>query len=316
MYQQANPNEMPGIGTTIVAVYKPIWKGRGGVQYLPGGGTIDGNNARDPANTYSGNLPNAQTSYVNVLEPGLLMGKIAASGFYGASVFGLTSAAIGGGQTSLTVLAAAAAEIARRIGQSGNLTLTGPNVSGGTVRSKTIAFSAVNTSTGQITITADAFASVSAVNAIYPLAIVDSTGTGTFTLTIEGITTGAITYSATIATLYGNINTALNAAFGTSAIVASGASLAALILTFSGTGYAGRPIASVSFNPVTAANFTVNGTALVDGTSIPLPPPRPASPPFPQTRANSSSVRWSSRPTAARRSRPSSTKRTASASPT
>ena len=55
MYQQANPNEMPGIGTTIVAVYKPIWKGRGGVQYLPGGGTIDGNNARDPANTYSGN---------------------------------------------------------------------------------------------------------------------------------------------------------------------------------------------------------------------------------------------------------------------
>ena len=94
MYQQANPNEMPGIGTTIVAVYKPIWKGRGGVQYLPGGGTIDGNNARDPANTYSGNLPNAQTSYVNVLEPGLLMGKITASGFYGASVFGLTSAAI------------------------------------------------------------------------------------------------------------------------------------------------------------------------------------------------------------------------------
>ena len=71
MYQQANPNEMPGIGTSIVTAYKPIWKGRGGVQYLPGGGTIDGANARDPANTYSGNLPNAQASYVNVLEPGL-----------------------------------------------------------------------------------------------------------------------------------------------------------------------------------------------------------------------------------------------------
>ena len=94
MYQQTNPNEMPGIGTTIVAGYKPIWKGRGGVQYLPGGGTIDGNNARDPANTFSsGIVPNAQASYANVLEPGLLMGKITASGFYGASVFGLTSAA-------------------------------------------------------------------------------------------------------------------------------------------------------------------------------------------------------------------------------
>jgi hypothetical protein len=128
----------------------------------------------------------------------------------------------------------------------------------------------VNTTSGAITITADASASVSAVNAVYPLAVVDSTGTGTFTITVEGITTGAITYSATIATLYGNINTALNAAFGTSAIVASGASLAALILTFSGTGYSGRPIASVSFNPVTAASFTINGTTLVDGTPIPV----------------------------------------------
>ncbi len=256
MYQQTNPNEMPGIGTTIVSAYKAIWLGRGGVQYLPGGGTIDGNNARDPNNTYSGNLPNAQTSYTNVLEPGLLMGKITASGFYGASVFGLTSAAIGGGQTSLTVPAAAAAEIARRIGQSGNLTLTGPNVSGGTVRSKTIAFSAVNTTSGVVTITADASASVSAVNAVEALPFVDSTGSGTFTLTIEGITTGAITYSSTAATLYANINTALNAAFGTSAIVASGASLAAIILTFSGTGYSGRPINNSS-------NGTVSGVKVI-----------------------------------------------------
>ncbi len=257
MYQQTNPNEMPGIGTTIVAVYKPIWKGRGGVQYLPGGGTIDGNNARDPANVLAGsNLPNVQTSYTNVLEPGLLMGKITASGFYGAAVFGLTTVPLGGGQTTLSVAAAVAAEIARRIGQSGTLTLTGPNVSGGTVRSRSITFSAVNTSTGAITISADALASVSAVNAVEALPFVDSTGSGTFTLTIEGITTGAITYSATAATLVANINTALNAAFGTSAIVASGATLAALILTFSGTGYAGRPIN-------TSSNGTVFGVKVI-----------------------------------------------------
>ena len=257
MYQQTNPNEMPGIGTTIVAVYKPIWKGRGGVQYLPGGGTIDGNNARDPANVLTGsNLPNVQTSYTNVLEPGLLMGKVTASGFYGAAVFGLTTVPLGGGQTTLSVPAAVAAEIARRIGQSGTLTLTGPNVSGGTVRSRSITFSAVNTSTGAITISADALASVSAVNAVEALPFVDSTGSGTFTLTIEGITTGAITYSATAATLVANINTALNAAFGTSAIVASGASLAALILTFSGMGYAGRPIN-------TSSNGTVSGVKVI-----------------------------------------------------
>ena len=163
MYQQANPNEMPGIGTTIVAVYKPIWKGRGGVQYLPGGGTIDGTNARDPANTFSsGNVPNAQASYANVLEPGLLMGKITASGFYGASVLGLTSAALTTVATTLSVSAAVAAEIVRRIGSSGTLTLVGPPTAGGTVASQTVTFSAVNTSTGAITITATGTAFVTA----------------------------------------------------------------------------------------------------------------------------------------------------------
>ena len=163
MYQQANPNEMPGIGTTIVAVYKPIWKGRGGVQYLPGGGTIDGANARDPANTFSsGIVPNAQASYANTLEPGLLMGKITASGFYGASVLGLTSAALTTVATTLSVSAAVAAEIVRRIGTSGTLTLVGPPTAGSTVASQTITFSAVNTSTGAITITATGTAFVTA----------------------------------------------------------------------------------------------------------------------------------------------------------
>ena len=103
--------------------------------------------------------------------------------------------------------------------------------------------------------------------------------------------------------LYGNINTALNAAFGTSAIVASGASLAALILTFSGTGYAGRPINNSSNGTVSgvkviatlltgATGFTVGNSTASSGRGCgrwPVArPPRPASPPFPQTRANSS----------------------------
>jgi hypothetical protein len=100
----------------------------------------------------------------------------------------------------------------------------------------------VNLTTGVVTITATATGAVSAVNAVDALDFVDATGSGTFTITIEGITTAAITYNSTAATLLASINTALNAAFGTSAIVCSGGSLAALILTFSGTGYAARPI--------------------------------------------------------------------------
>ena len=139
MYEQANPNEMPGIGTTIVAVFKPIWKGRGGVQYLPGGGTIDGSNARDPANTYSGNLPNAQTNYANTLEPGLLMGKLA-SGAYGASILGVTTTGVTKtSTTTLKVSLAVGAEIIRRLGgTTGSLTLTGPATTGAVVASETV----------------------------------------------------------------------------------------------------------------------------------------------------------------------------------
>lgn len=86
---------------------------------------------------------------------------------------------------------------------------------------------------------------IAAVNAVYALDFVDSTGSGTFTITFNGITTAAITYSATAATLLANINTKLNLAFGTSQIVCSGSSLAALILTCSGTSYLGQPFAAL-----------------------------------------------------------------------
>ncbi len=196
------------------------------------------------------------SSPVSLLRAGLILGKITAAGTelgkYAPSILGVVAAAIGGGQTSITVPAAVATELVRRVGATGTFNLTGAAASGGTARTKTATYSAVNTTTGAITITALATAAVSAVNAVEALPVVDSTGSGTFTLTIEGVTTAAITYSATIATLITNINNALNASFGTSAIVASGASLAALILTFSGTGYAGRPINTSTNGTVTA----------------------------------------------------------------
>jgi hypothetical protein len=211
----------------------------------PTRGIIDGTNSRD-----SGSSP------VSLLRAGLLMGKVTSSSKYANSIMGLTTLPVAGNQTSLTVSLPAALELVRRVGTSGTFTITGPNVTGGTVQSQTATYSAVSTTTGVVTITALEAGAISAVNAVEALPFVDSTGSGTFTLTIEGITTAAITYSSTAATLYANINTALNAVFGTSGIVASGSTLAAIILTFSGTGYSGRPIGNSS-------NGTVSGVKVI-----------------------------------------------------
>lgn len=103
------------------------------------------------------------------------------------------------------------------------------------------------------------------VNEVFALPFVDSTGSGNFTITIEGITTGAIVYSATVATLVSHINTALDAAFGTAAIVASGGSLAAVILTCSGNGYTGRSVGLPTATLTTGTQFTA-GPATVTTT--------------------------------------------------
>lgn len=253
---------LPGIGTTVTATPREILAGNSQfAQYIPGGRIVSGAAARDPGNIND----------IGVLRAGMLLGKITASGKYAPSVIGPTTAALGGAQTTLTTSAATAVEVARRLGTSGTLKLAGPAVAGGTTRTFTVTYSAVNTTTGAITVTATAAGAVSAVNQINSLVTVDNTGVGTFTITVEGITTAAITYSATIATLITNINAQLNATFGTSAIAASGASLAALILTFSGTGYSGRPVGAVTVNILVNAGgttFTINGVGTVGTSSV------------------------------------------------
>lgn len=102
-------------------------------------------------------------------------------------------------------------------------------------------------------------------NQVNSLVTVDSTGSGNFKLTVEGITTGNIAYSATPATIVSNSNTAMNTTFGASAIVMSGASLAALILTFSGTGYTHRPVGATTATLQSGATgFTMNGSGTVN----------------------------------------------------
>jgi hypothetical protein len=103
-------------------------------------------------------------------------------------------------------------------------------------------------------------------NAVEAIPFVDSTGSGTFTLTYNGITTAAITYSATYGTLVTNINNALNTTFGTSQIVASASSLATVILTFSGPNYCHAPLVGHVTSTITGTGFTINGSGTA-GTS-------------------------------------------------
>lgn len=230
--------------------------------FFPGGSEIDGNNTRDPDN-----------SPATLCRPGLLLAKATVAGAntsvvgdYCASVIGEVLANVGGGQTTLTLTSAQATELIRRQGATGTFNITGAPTSTGVVRTKIGTYSAVVVGTGVVTITALATGAVSAVNQINSIPMVDNTGVGTYTITVEGITTAAITYSATAATNVTNINNALNAALGTSAIVASGASLAALILTSSGTGYAGRPVGAITVTILVNAGgttFTINGVGTV-----------------------------------------------------
>lgn len=88
-------------------------------------------------------------------------------------------------------------------------------------------------------------------NEVQTLTIGGTPTGGTFKLALDTtLQTAAITWSATNATLLSNINTALDAVFGTSSIVASDSSLTAgigdLLLTFSGGAYAKRAVNTMS----------------------------------------------------------------------
>lgn len=133
---------LPGFRDAQTATPKLLFKGGYTPIILPGGKVIDGAVSRDPTNT--GNL--------NVLQPGLLMGKVTASGRYAPSVLGVLTVAFASG-TSMTVAAATAVELVRRVGASGTFKLVGPAAASGPYNVFTITYSAVNQSTGVITVT-------------------------------------------------------------------------------------------------------------------------------------------------------------------
>ncbi len=135
----------PGAQTPVRVTFRRIFESAAAYLQLPGGVFIDGTKSRDPENS-----PN-----VNVLQPGVLMGMITATKLYAPSIIGVVQTAYTTGGTTLNVTAAQAVEFQRRLGSSGTATayVVGPPTAAGTVATTAMTWSAVNTTTGDITIT-------------------------------------------------------------------------------------------------------------------------------------------------------------------
>ena len=144
------PNGKPGMLPTYTAVPREVFlANRQFAQFVATPATIDGNLSSNPMNA----------PFTWLLFAGTVMGRVTATGKYANSIIGSTSVAYahaGGTSTSLTTDVNTAAEIVRRIGTSGTFKLTGPSTAGGMVATQVITYSAVNLTTGVITITAAA----------------------------------------------------------------------------------------------------------------------------------------------------------------
>jgi hypothetical protein len=142
------PNGKPGVLPTYSATPREVFlANRQFAQFVASPVTIDGTLSSNPLNA----------PYTWLLWAGTAMGRVTATGKYANSILGTTTAAYahsGGTSTSITTDVNTAAEIVRRIGNSGTFKLTAPPASGGTVATQVVTFSGVNTTTGVITVTA------------------------------------------------------------------------------------------------------------------------------------------------------------------
>lgn len=141
---------MPGVSAERISKHRAV-AADGYLHFLPAGLVLDGAKTRDPDNPdYSALGASAQRR----LRAGLLVGKVTATGKYANSIIGAITGAVVATGTSITVSAAQAVELVRRVGTTGTLRLVGPPTAGGTVATFTETYSAVNTTTGVVTISA------------------------------------------------------------------------------------------------------------------------------------------------------------------
>jgi hypothetical protein len=136
------PRPLGALGTGPTATHRLVFRNGTMTGTVGGGRIIDGSKSRDSGNTND----------TDTLRPGLMLGKITSSGKYAPSIIGVTSGAVAVGATTVSVTAAQAAELLRRVGASGTFTLRGPAIAGGPVVSETVTYSAISGT--DITVTA------------------------------------------------------------------------------------------------------------------------------------------------------------------
>ncbi len=262
------PQMSPGLSAPVVANFKALFLSRT-EQFLAQGRYLSGDCSRDASNTVN----------VGVLQPGKILGKITtvvnslgAVGLYAPSIYGLTNLAITSVASTVTLASTAiGTEILRRRGATGTVKITGPPTASGVVRTITVTYSAISTTTMTITpIGANEVQrvdfNIASTGGNVVLKIPKSDGT--FVLTTPAA------WSATDATYLSNIQTVLDVASG----VANGIVVTAIpsvdtdlgfILTFSGTGYANLPaggLVTVETLPTSSTAATVSRTTTgVDG---------------------------------------------------
>jgi len=267
-------NGLPGMGTERTSEQRSVLASEQGAVFLPRGVIIDGSEARDPGNSFG----------IDILRAGTLLGKITSTGLFAPSIIGGLAAAYDASAdtTEMTVSAAVAVEMVRRIGASGTFKITGPPAASGTVQTATVTYSAINVTTGVITITALAVSAlVNEVQTITPtveanadcVQTITTAGTqtaGTFKLGIRSLGrpdgairwTDTIAWSATEATQTASVQTALDNLLGANVIVATEIADTAtmvLVLTFSGTGATNtvHGLVAVDISALTGASTAV-----------------------------------------------------------
>lgn len=135
---------LPGTGASAWTTHRQaLYQSIPGLSEFPLPVVIDG------AKVYNQlNLPYYWLAYA-----GTLIGKETSTTLYAPSIIGQTTAAYTSGGTSVTVSAGTAASLNNRVGASGTFQIQGPPTAAGTNAKATVTYSAINLTTGVITVT-------------------------------------------------------------------------------------------------------------------------------------------------------------------
>lgn len=138
-----NRNALPGKGSVYSSEHRIVLKSERNVAYYPGGLIIDGSETRDITNTDD----------TAVIQAGMIFGR-QSNGMLAPSLIGKTSTEASSSATTVTLTVASAVELARRVGTSGDFIAYFADETTGVAKTEAVRFSAVNTTSGAVTVEA------------------------------------------------------------------------------------------------------------------------------------------------------------------